>query len=109
QSAIKELKDKAKTIAKMEFGIGINTGKAVAGIMGSADRLEYSVIGDIVNTAARLASSTPGGKVWIGEGTFTKVEGQILAKPLKSLVVRGKREPIQAYEVLDINSNRSEG
>jgi len=108
QSAIKELKDKAKTIAKMEFGIGINTGKAVAGIMGSADRLEYSVIGDIVNTAARLASSTPGGKVWIGEGTFTKVEGQILAKPLKSLVVRGKREPIQAYEVLDINGNKSD-
>lgn len=106
QSAIKELKDKGKTITKMEFGIGINTGKAVAGIMGSADRLEYSVVGDIVNTAARLASSTPGGKVWLGDGTFAKVEGQVLARPLKPLVLRGKREPIQAYEVLDINGNK---
>jgi adenylate cyclase len=108
QSAISELKEKGKTIAKMEFGIGINTGKAVAGIMGSEDRLEYSVVGDTVNTAARLAGSAPGGKVWIGNGTFAEVEGQILAKPLKPLVVRGKREPIQAYEVLDINSNKSD-
>lgn len=109
QSAISELKEKGETIAKMEFGIGINTGKAVAGIMGSEDRLEYSVVGDTVNTAARLASSAPGGKIWIGNSTFAEVEGQIFAKPLKPLVVRGKREPIQAYEVLDINSNRSEG
>ncbi|MBU2534589.1 MAG: adenylate/guanylate cyclase domain-containing protein [Chloroflexi bacterium] len=108
QSAISGLKEKEKTIAKMEFGIGINTGTAVAGIMGSEDRLEYSVVGDTVNTAARLASSAPGGKVWIGNGTFAEVEGQILAKPLKPLVVRGKREPIQAYEVLDIDSNKSE-
>ena len=108
QSAISELKEKGKTIAKMEFGIGINTGKAVAGIMGSEDRLEYSVVGDTVNTAARLAGSAPGGKVWIGNGTFAEVEGRILAQPLKPLVVRGKREPIQAYEVLDINSNKSD-
>jgi len=108
QSAISELKEKGETIAKMEFGIGINTGKAVAGIMGSEDRLEYSVVGDIVNTAARLASSAPGGKIWIGNSTFADTEGHILAKPLKPLVVRGKRVPIQAYEVLNINSNKSE-
>jgi adenylate cyclase len=108
QSAISELKEKGDSIAKMEFGIGINTGKAVAGIMGSEDRLEYSVVGDIVNTAARLASSTPGGKIWIGNRTFAEIEGHILAKPLKPLIVRGKRVPIQAYEVLDINSNKSE-
>ena len=107
QSAISELKEKG-AIAKMEFGIGINTGKAVAGIMGSKDRLEYSVVGDIVNTAARLASSAPGDKIWIGNSTFAEIEGHILAKPLKPLVLRGKRVPIQAYEVLDINSNKSE-
>ena len=86
----------------MDFGIGINTGKAIAGNMGSEDRLEYSVIGDAVNIAARLASATPGGKVWIGGKTFDLVKDYITAKPLFPLEVKGKREPIKAYEVVDI-------
>lgn len=102
QSALRKLQEKEATIAKMEFGIGINTGKAVAGNMGAEDRLEYSVVGDTVNTAARLASATPGGKVWIGASTFAHVKDYVAAKPLKPLAVRGKREPIQAYEVLDV-------
>ena len=108
QSAIRELQVKEATTARMEFGIGINTGKAVAGNMGSEDRLEYSVVGDAVNTAARLASATPGGKIWIGHSTFALAKDYTAVKPLKPLAVRGKRELIQAYEVLDVYSYQSE-
>jgi len=104
QRAIKELQEKETTIVKMEFGIGINTGKAVAGNMGAEDRLEYSVIGDTVNTAARLASATPSGRVWIGVNTFEQVKDYIQAKPLGPLLVKGKDKPIQAYEVVDIQT-----
>ena len=104
QRAIKELQEKETTIVKMEFGIGINTGKAVAGNMGAEDRLEYSVIGDTVNTAARLASATPSGRVWIGVNTFEQVKDYIQAKPLDPLLVKGKDKPIQAYEVVDIQT-----
>ena len=86
----------------MEFGIGINTGNAVAGNMGSTDRLEYSVIGDTVNTAARLAGAAPGGKVWIGANTFDLMKDDVRAMPLEPLSLKGKREAIRVYEVLDI-------
>lgn len=104
QRAIREWQEKEITIAKMEFGIGINTGKALTGNLGAEDRLEYSVIGDTVNTAARLASATPGGKVWIGANTFSLVRDFITAESLEPLTVKGKQEPIQAYEVTDIHN-----
>jgi len=102
QHAIRELQAKETALPKMEFGIGINTGKAVAGNMGSEDRLEYSVIGDTVNTAAKLSNAAPGGKVWIGADTFLLVKDYVMAKPLDPLSIKGKREPVKTYEVLDI-------
>ena len=103
-STIEELQERETTLPKMEFGIGINTGEAVAGNMGSEHRLEYSVIGDAVNTAARLADAAPGGRVWIGADTFAQAKDYVKAEPLKPLAVKGKRKPIQAYEVLDIQN-----
>jgi len=104
QQALKELPDRIKDLPRIEFGIGINTGIAVAGNMGSTDRLEYSVIGDAVNTAARLAGATPGGKVWVGPNTFDLIHDDVIATPLEPLSLRGKREVIQVYEVTDIQS-----
>jgi len=100
QRAIKRLQEEETTLPKMDFGIGINTGKAVAGNMGSEYRLEYSVIGDAVNIAARLSDVTPGSKIWIGAGSFELVKDYIETTPLESLTVKGKREPIKAYEVV---------
>lgn len=101
QQAIRQLQQEELTLPRMDFGIGINTGMVVAGNMGSEDRLEYSVIGDAVNIASRLTSVTPAGKVWIGSDTYELVKDYIRAKPLKPLMVKGKRLPIKAYEVID--------
>ncbi len=84
---------------QLDFGIGINSGMAIAGNMGSTERLEYSVIGDAVNTAARLSSVAPGGKVWIGAATYEYVKHQFEVIPLEPLTLKGKEEPIKAYEV----------
>ncbi len=100
QHAVEQLHEDM-TIPKMDFGIGINTGQAVAGNMGSEDRLEYSVIGDAVNTAARLADATPGGKIWIGSSTFEMVKDHIRSRSLGELAVKGRQESVQAYEVVD--------
>jgi adenylate cyclase len=108
QQALKELPERAQNLPRMEFGIGVNTGKAVAGNMGSLDRLEYSVIGDAVNTAARLAGVTPGGKVWIGAGTYDLIESDVCVTPLEPLSLKGKHEAIRAYEVLAIQNRPAE-
>ncbi len=108
QQALKELQENETDLPRMEFGIGINTGNALAGNMGSADRLEYSVIGDAVNTAARLADVTPGGRVWVGANTFDMIKGHVSALPLEPLPLKGKRGTIQAYEIVDIQNRQSD-
>lgn len=99
QQQISTLQSEALNLPKMEFGIGVNTGKAIVGNMGSLDRLEYSVIGDTVNITARLAAVAPGGKVWIGAETFEQVKHQFEVIPLEPLALKGKGELINAYEV----------
>jgi adenylate cyclase len=99
QKEISALQLNTPHLPKMEFGIGVNSGTAIVGNMGSLDRLEYSLIGDTVNTAARLAGVAPGGKIWIGAETFEYVKHQFEVIPLGPLALKGKGEPILAYEV----------
>ncbi|MBI4304615.1 MAG: adenylate/guanylate cyclase domain-containing protein [Chloroflexi bacterium] len=108
QSAIKKLHIGDENLPEMQFGIGINTGKAIAGNIGTEARLEYSVIGDAVNVANRLAGSAPGGAVWIGAETFEQARNHITVKSLEPLTVKGKREPLEAYEVLGIHDFQPE-
>lgn len=102
QRAIRELQDREPLLPKIDFGIGINTGRAVAGNMGSEDRVEYSVIGSAVNLAARLTSATKGSKVWISVNTFELAKDHITAKWLDEIEVKGRQETVKAYEVVDI-------
>lgn len=104
QRAVSELKRKQPTLPKINFGIGINTGKVIAGSIGCPDCMEYTVIGDTVNIAARLTSVVLGGKVWITTSTSELVQDYISVKPLESLEVKGKRQPVKVYEVEDLNT-----
>jgi adenylate cyclase len=101
QRAIRELQEREPALLLMKFGIGVNTGNAVAGNMGSEDYLQYSVIGDVVNVAARLTGDAPGGKVWLGEQTLAAIGNCIDTKPLELLTLKGRHDTIQAYEVID--------
>ncbi len=103
QRAIGALQKRELTLPKIGFGIGINTGKVIAGNIGCEDSLEYSVIGDTVNVAAKLTRFAPGGEVWITADTFELVKDHISAKALGPLAVKGKRQPVKTYEVLDIH------
>jgi len=97
QEAIKELnKELPHEIA---IGVGINTGEAVIGNMGSDTRFDYSAIGDAVNTAARLESATKeaGADILIGENTAQSVSYKL--KSLKAIKVKGKAKALKIYTV----------
>jgi adenylate cyclase len=86
----------------VQFGIGINTGIALAGNIGSVGRTEYTVIGDSVNVASRICSNTPGGEVWIGAQTYDQSKDYIEVEKLEAQSLKGKSAPIDIYRVIGI-------
>jgi adenylate cyclase len=81
-------------------GIGINSGIVTAGNIGSPRRIDYTVIGDTVNTASRLMSNAPAGKIIISQATAADLTPtKFILTPLSPLTVKGKSEPIQVFRV----------
>ena len=101
--ALKELNMhlQAEGLPQINIGIGINTGEALVGNMGSEQRFDYSVIGDAVNLASRLESSskTLGKTIVIGEDTRHTIETAYPFDYIDSITVKGKTEEIKVYTI----------
>jgi adenylate cyclase len=96
---IAELQQSDDRLLPVQFGIGINTGIALAGNIGSVGRTEYTVIGDSVNVASRICSSTPGGEIWIGAQTYNQTRDYIETEELEAQKLKGKSAPIEVYRL----------
>ncbi len=83
---------------KLEMGIGVNTGTVVAGTIGAAGRLEYTVIGDAVNVAQRLQSQAASGEILVSAVTLAAAPG-FEVEPIGPIQVKGRQSPVDTYRL----------
>jgi adenylate cyclase len=92
----------AKFKRQIQMGIGINCGEVIAGNVGSAERIRYSLTGDTVNTGKRIESITKDypNSILISDSIYQRTKEVIDAKAWEPLAVKGKRDKILVYEVI---------
>lgn len=84
----------------VRFGIGVMTGPALAGNVGAAGRLEYTVMGETVNTASRFSGAASGGEVWIGERTLELVKDRFETERLPDQQLKGISEAVVVHRLV---------
>ena len=84
---------------KVSYGIGVNCGEAIIGNIGSNFRMDYTAIGDTVNTASRLESNAKAGEILISEEVKKRLEGRIETEDVGEIPLKGKSRKIFVYRV----------
>ncbi len=102
RGAIEKLYAELPTEAHLSFGVGIHYGEAVLGLIGTEKKLEYTAIGDSVNTTKRIQENSNKNQIMISEDAYKLVKKHIYVDKLDALQVKGKTNPIKVYEVLGL-------
>jgi class 3 adenylate cyclase len=87
----------------VSFGVGLNYGPAVVGNIGTAERVDYTAIGNTVNTAARLESNAKAGQILISEAVYHALAGRIVAELIGNIPLKGKSEEIAVYALTGLS------
>jgi class 3 adenylate cyclase len=109
QQRFARLREETPALAesRLGLGIGIFTGAAVVGNIGSERMMNYTVIGNTPNTARRLQETAQPGQILIDKATYQAVKALAVLRPTKPLHLKGRSQPVKAYEVLAVESARS--
>jgi len=81
------------------LGIGLSTGPVVGALLGSAERLEYTIVGDTVNLSQRLQQWAEGGETVLSEPTYAALSHPVHAERLEPALVKGRHTPVAAYRI----------
>jgi PAS domain S-box-containing protein len=94
--------ERLPTNLQLSFGMGIHFGEAVLGLVGSEERLDYTAVGDSVNTAKRLQENSEPGQILVSAAVYWRLGGTVSARPVPTLQLKGKTQPVEVYEVLGL-------
>jgi len=90
----------ADGLPRFELGIGLSTGPVAAALLGSEERLEYTVVGDTVNLSQRLQElARPAHQIVMSESTYDALRERVDAERLDPLTVKGRETPVQTYRI----------
>jgi adenylate cyclase len=87
---------------RLSFRIAVHMGEAVVGLVGTKDRLDYTIIGDTVNTAKRLQENGIAGKVVISDVVYAQVKDLVIVNQLEPLKVKGRVAPVPVFELVSL-------
>jgi len=93
-------------LLRVEIGIGINSGYVISGNMGSIERMDYTVIGDVVNIASRLEGNAKRGQILVTKPVYEEVKYLVDGSLLGTIRVKGKERPVEVYEIKDFMASK---
>jgi class 3 adenylate cyclase len=91
---------------ELNIHVGVNSGPVVAGQVGAQERRDYSVMGDAVNVAARLARAANNGEIYVGPSTYRQAAAFFDFETLPALKVEGKHKPVEAYRLVGLKAEQ---
>ena len=101
-SAVKELHKSLPEQYRLNFGVGVGIGEAVVGNIGTAQMMNYTIIGDSVNKVKRLQEQAKGGQILINQETYHMISNYVEVRLVGDMILKGQSHPEPVYEVLDV-------
>lgn len=102
RKSLENLKEDIRRDLQLSFGVGIHVGDAVLGLVGTEKRLEYTAIGDSVNTTKRIQENSKPGQILISKEAYQRIAPYVLVRSVAPVIAKGKSEPLHVYELLDL-------